>query len=72
MSDLSATSYCKDNNNECGLSPIFLILILLMVSGGDSGGFLGGLLGGDSCSSGNGLGGILPLLLVLLMCGGSF
>ncbi len=77
MSDLSSTSYNRDNNcdNKCdnGFSPMLLILLLLC--GGDNG-ILGGCGGngncGLGCGSGGGLGGILPLLLILMLSGGSF
>lgn len=70
MSDISTTSYCSDNKNDCGMNPM-MILVLLLLCGGDSGGFLGGCNGNSSCGSNNGLDGMLPILL-LLMCGGSF
>ncbi len=72
MSDVTNTSCC---NNTCdnGMNPMFLILILLLCSGDN--GFLG--CGGGSCGSnnncgcgGDGLNGILPLILILCMCGG--
>lgn len=73
MSDLTSTSYGRDNScdNKCdnGFNP--MILILLLLCGGDNG-LLGGCNGNDSCGSSNGLGGILPLILILSMCGGSF
>ncbi len=74
MSDLSSTS-CNRNGgcgSDGGFSPIILILLLTMC-GGNSGGLFGGF-SGNSCSDGcdNGLGGILPLILILCLCGGSF
>ena len=73
MSDISSTSYNRDNscNNKCdsGFSPMILILLLLC-SGGN------GLFGGDcygnqgSCGITNDMGGILPLILILTLCGG--
>lgn len=69
MSDISTTSYCKDNSCDNGLSPMFMILILLLLCGGNSC-LLGGCNGNNSCSSGNGIDGMLPILLILLLCGG--
>lgn len=72
MSDLTSTSYYGDNKKDNGISPIFLIFILLFLGGGDNC-LLGGSCGGKSdCGCNSGLDGILPLLLVLLLCGGSF
>lgn len=71
MSDLSTTSYCKDNKNDNGISPMLLILLLCMCQG--NGGLFGGNSGNDGCSlCGGGMDGILPILLILLMSGGSF
>jgi hypothetical protein len=69
MSDLSSTSYCKDNRNDNGISPIFLILLLTMC-GGD-GGLLGGCGGSNDCGGTSGLSGILPLILILSLSGNS-
>ena len=74
MSDISSTSYDRDNNKcDNGFSPMLLILLLLC--GGDNG-FLGGCGGngncGLGCGTGGGLSGMLPLLLILLLSGGSF
>jgi hypothetical protein len=78
MSELTSTSYCKDNKCDNGFNPIFIIFILLFLGGGNDSGLLGGFNGlfggcngncGNSCS--NGLDGILPILLILLLCGGS-
>ena len=71
MSDLTSTSYCKDNSCDNGSSPIFMILILLLLCGGDNG-ILGGCNSNNGCGSSNGLGGILPIILMLSLCGGSF
>ena len=70
MSDLNSTSYYP-NNNKCdsGNNSMFLILILLLC-GGDNGIF-GGCSGKDSCGcNGNGIEGMLPILLLLTSCGG--
>lgn len=73
MSDLTATSCCNDNRGGgFGDSPIFLILILLCLCGGDNGLFGGGFSGKDNCGGNNGFEGILPILLILCLCGGSF
>ncbi|MBP1755617.1 MAG: hypothetical protein H6Q59_2015 [Firmicutes bacterium] len=73
MSDMSTTSCTRNNNCDNGLSPIFLILMLTMCGG--SGGLFGGGCGGGQggCGFGgcdNGLDGILPLILILSLCGG--
>lgn len=74
MSDLTSTSYCRDNNKcDNGFSPMLLILLLLC--SGDNGLFGGGNGNGScglGCGTGGGLGGILPLLLILMLSGGSF
>lgn len=73
MSDLTSASYCKDNKcDNGGISPIFLILLLTMLGGDNKGGCFGGGFGGDSCGGNCGLDGILPLILILCLCGGSF
>lgn len=74
MSDLSTTSYCKDNRCDNGISPIFMVLILLCLCGGDNGIF-GGCGGNSGCGGSgltDGLGGILPLILILSLGGGLF
>ncbi len=71
MSDISSTSFFGGSRGDCGISPIFLILILCMC-GGDGGGLFGGFGGNDCGNSGGGLGGILPIILILCLCGGSF
>lgn len=71
MIDLSTTSYCKDNKCDNGLNPIFMILILLFLCGGDNG-MLGCFGGNNSCGSNNGLSSMLPLLLLLFIPGGLF
>ncbi len=72
MSDLSSASCYRGDKCDNGFSPIFLILILLLLGGGDNGLF-GGLGCGDGCGCNNGgLGGILPIILVLCLCGGIF
>lgn len=67
MNNLSAAS-CNNRRGGCGISPIFLILILCSC-GGEGGGLFG-----NSCGCGNngGLDGILPIILLLCCCGGSF
>ncbi|HHU75265.1 MAG TPA: chorion class high-cysteine HCB protein 13 [Clostridiales bacterium] len=73
MSDLTANSYYKDNcsKDNC-FNLMFLILILLMAGGNN--GFLGCSSDKNGCGCGcdNGFEGILPLLLILCLCGGSF
>ena len=69
MSDLSSTSYCQDNKNDNGISPIFLILLLTMC-GGDSNLF-GGCGGTNECGCNSGLSGILPIILILSLTGNS-
>jgi len=71
MSDFSSTSCCRENRNDNGISPIFMILILLFLGGGDNG-ILGGFNGNKECGCNNGLDGILPIILLLSLCGGSF
>jgi hypothetical protein len=74
MSDLSTASCLNGNRCDNGISPIFLILALLFLGGNDNG-MLGGILGGfggkNDCGCNNGLDGILPILLLLLVFGGS-
>jgi hypothetical protein len=74
MSDLSINSCNRNGSCGCdsGFSPILLILLLTLSSGNG-----GGLFGGCSDHKGyngcdNGLDGILPLILVLFLCGGCF
>jgi hypothetical protein len=72
MSDLSTTSCCGNNKSDSGMNPMLMILMLLFLCGGD-----GGLFGcGDNnnscgCGGGNGLDGMLPILLLLFLGGGS-
>ncbi len=74
MSDISSSSYCRDNkcDNKCdnnGFSPMLLILLLLLCQGD------GGIFGGKGdCGGGcnSGLDGILPLILLLSLGGGCF
>lgn len=73
MSDLTSTSYGKDycSSDKCdtGNNSMLMILLLLFLCGGDGGSFCG--CGGDkSCGIGGGMDGILPLILILSMCGG--
>ncbi|MDD3174320.1 MAG: chorion class high-cysteine HCB protein 13 [Herbinix sp.] len=68
MSDLSCTSCCGSNKSDNGISPIFMILILLFLTGGDNGIF-GSCNGNNTCGCNGGLDGILPIIL-LLFCGG--
>lgn len=70
MSDLSTTSCCGNNKSDNGMNPMFLILILLFLCGGDNG-ILGCGNGSSSCGCSSGLDSMLPILL-LLLCGGSF
>jgi len=46
-----------------------MILLLLFACGG--GNFLGGCGDNDSCGCGGGMNGILPIILLLSLCGGS-
>jgi hypothetical protein len=50
---------------------MLMILLLLFLCGGD-GGILGGSCGtgGGSCGIGGGMDGIMPLILILCLCGG--
>lgn len=70
MSDITAASCGNNCKSDNGFSPMMLIL-LLFLCGGDNG-LLGGCGGSNSCGCNNGLDGILPILLLLLLCGGSF
>ncbi|TAH64514.1 MAG: chorion class high-cysteine HCB protein 13 [Anaerolineaceae bacterium] len=75
MSDLTSTSYGKDysGSGKCdsGNNSMLMILLLLFLCGGD-GGLFGGSCGngGGSCGIGGGMDGILPLILILCLCGG--
>jgi hypothetical protein len=73
MSDLSSTSYCKDNSCDNGMSPLLMIFLLLFLCGG-SNGILGGCNSNGGCGicGSGGMDGMLPLLLILLLSGGSF
>ncbi|MDF2472948.1 MAG: hypothetical protein K0R21_730 [Anaerocolumna sp.] len=70
MSDLSSTSCFGGNRNDNCTNPIFMILILLFLCGGDNG-ILGGCNGGN-CGCNNGMDGILPIILLLSLGGGLF
>lgn len=71
MSDVTSSSYYKDSKCDNGFNPMMIILLLLLC-GGDNG-LLGGCKDGGSCGCGNGgLDGIMPILLILLLSGGSF
>ncbi len=64
MSDISSSSYCRDNKcDNNGFSPMLLILLLLC-SGDNC------LFGGKGDSCGSGMDGILPLILLLTLGGG--
>ncbi|NLJ96771.1 MAG: chorion class high-cysteine HCB protein 13 [Clostridiales bacterium] len=73
MSDITSASYDKCYSDKCdnGNNSMGLILLLLLLCGGND-----GLLGGGSCGSGKnscgigGMDGILPLILILCLCGG--
>ena len=70
MSDLTSASYGKDycDKKDTGSNSMMMIFLLLFLCGGDSG-LLGG--GDKSCGCGNnGIEGILPLILIMSMCGG--
>lgn len=73
MSDLTSASFSKDycGSSKCdtGNNSILMILLLLFLCGGD-GGLFGGCGSDKSCGIGCGLDGILPLILVLCLCGG--
>jgi len=72
MSDLTSASYEKGycDNKGTGNNSMLMIFLLLFLCTGD-GGFLGG--GDKSCGCGSGgLDGILPLILIMCLCGGSF
>jgi len=68
---LSSLSFCKDKSCDNGFSPIFMVFILLFLCGGNSC-LLGGCNDNNACSSNNGLDGILPIILILLLSGGIF
>jgi hypothetical protein len=70
MSDLSSTSYDRDNRSDNGISPMIMILLLLCLCGGDNTIF-GGCNGSSQCGCNSGLGGILPIILLLTLSGGS-
>lgn len=75
MSDLTSTSYnkdyCSDSKCNTGNNSMLMILLLLFLCQGD-GGLFGGSCGngGCSCGIGGGMDGIMPLILILCMCGG--
>jgi len=71
MSDLTSTSCCRDNRNDNGIGSIFMILILLSLCGGGNGMF-GGCNDNNECGCNNGLDGILPIILLMSLGGGSF
>lgn len=71
MSDITSSSYCRDNKcDNNGFSPMLLILLLVLCQG-DNGGIFGGK-GDCGCGCNNGLEGILPLILLLSLGGGCF
>lgn len=82
MSNLTAASCCCGNkrgrDNSCMNSILPIILLLSCCdcgNGGFFGDFFGGFFGNNDCGCGNndcGCSGILPLLLILCLCGGSF
>lgn len=73
MSDVTSASCGRNFGNKCdsGNNSIGLILILLLLCGGNDGLFGGGDCcdKNDSCGLG-GMDGILPLILILCLCGG--
>ncbi len=70
MSNLLSALSCGCDSKESGMNPMLMIILLLCLCGGDNG-ILGGCGCNDSCGCNNGLDGILPLILILSMCGGS-
>jgi hypothetical protein len=77
MSDLSSTSYCNEKRNDNNTNMLLPILLLCLCGGnggllGGSSGLFGGGSGNDGCSLCNGgMDGILPILLILMLSGGS-
>lgn len=74
MSDISTSSYGKDycGSSKCdtGNNSMLMILLLLFLCGSDSGIFGGCGTGGSCDCSNGGMEGILPLILILCLCGG--
>ena len=72
MSDITTTSYCNDKKCDNGFSPMLMIILLLCLCNGGGGLFGGGNCQSGSCGLGNGLDGILPIILLLTLGGGCF
>ncbi len=76
MNNLLSALSCGCDSKDNGMNPMLLIVLLLCLCGGDNNLFGGcgndcGCGRDDSCGCGSGLGGILPLILILYMCNGS-
>lgn len=69
MSDLSTTSCCGNSKSDTGMNSMFMILMLLLLCGGENG--ISGFGNGNSNCGCSGLDGILPIILLLSSCGGA-